>query len=176
MWGKHQDNAFSDNSMKREDVVKQSQWYCDRTKNILQDKTKGEWQQMYFHLSICCQIGEMLWGRLCGCTSRSLRSMWLLEVSSSSSPLFSLTSMACISASHSLLWWLIMMSICLISSWSSGSHDDRTELKSGFRRDSREASILLKAILTVDPSLVNNFGRTGSVDTFNLPQVSYMLS
>lgn len=62
-------------------------------------------------------------------TSRSLRSMMFLEVRRPSSPFFTLTSRTCFSTCHSLLWWLIMMSICFISSWSSGSHDDRTELQ-----------------------------------------------
>lgn len=61
-------------------------------------------------------------------TSWSCRAARLLEACSSSPSAFSRSCRLFTSACHSALWLLIMMSICLISSCSSGSQDDRTEL------------------------------------------------
>lgn len=61
-------------------------------------------------------------------TSMFLLSSSSLAVWSSSCPLRSCSSMPRTSASHSLRLWFTMMSICFMSSCSSGSQDVRTEL------------------------------------------------
>lgn len=62
-------------------------------------------------------------------TSWPCRAVRLLEACSSSPSAFSRSCRRFTSACHSALWLLIMMSICFISSCSSGSQDDRTELR-----------------------------------------------
>lgn len=62
-------------------------------------------------------------------TSWSCRAARLLEDCSSSPSAFSRSCRLFTSACHSALWLLTMMSICFISSCSSGSQEDRTELR-----------------------------------------------
>lgn len=92
----------------------------DMTTHIKQKREASLIQMKYYNITLV---------RIFYFTSRSLRSMRFLEVNNSSSPLFSLSPMAWISASHTLLWSLIIMSTCRINSWTSGTQDDRTELE-----------------------------------------------
>lgn len=77
--------------------------------------------EMISHLSV--RFGHLF------STSKFLLSSRSLADWSSSWPLSSRSSNPRTSASHSLRLWFTMMSICLMSSWSSGSQDVRTELR-----------------------------------------------
>lgn len=85
--------------------------------------------KFYHHAALNVGQFKALLGWSISCTSRSFCSIRFREIINSSSLRLSRFWTSCSSVSQSRFCCWIIRSICLISSWSSGSQEERTELE-----------------------------------------------